>query len=136
MVYTLQQGVIKDRISKVSLLLIAALFALVASIGIFSTANAASINGCSFTESGSTWNLDGNCTSVAQINIPAGTILNGNNFTISPNFSKTDESNNSVIGIMGDGVTVNDLVIDGSNGTKLHGINVYLAENVGLIIQQ
>lgn len=90
------------------------------------------VNGCSFTQAGSAWTLDANCTSTAQINIPTGVTLDGAGHTISSPFTKVDETNNSAIGVLSDSVTIKNLIIDGTGGVKLHGINVYAATNVNI----
>lgn len=97
-------------------------------------AHATDVNGCDFDDSvPGEWSLQADCSSSAQINIPADTTVNGNGYTISPAFAKTTNSNNSAIGVIGvDNVTINDLTIDGSSGTDLHGINTYEADNVAL----
>lgn len=51
--------------------------------------------------------------------------INGNNHTIYPSFTKTDNDNNSALAIQASDVQVNDLVIDGKDGVKLHGVNVW-----------
>ncbi|EKD99541.1 MAG: hypothetical protein ACD_22C00235G0001, partial [uncultured bacterium] len=56
--------------------------------------------------------------------------INGNGFTISPTFTKTDNSNNAVFGIVSSGVTISNLIVDGTLGTNLHGINLYTSINV------
>ena len=56
--------------------------------------------------------------------------LEGNGFTIDAAFAKDGNSDNAAIGIGGDGVTVQNITLDGSNGSKLHGINVYEAVDV------
>ena len=82
--------------------------------------------------SGDTINLSSDFTITQQININKSLILNGNNHKIFSNFTKTGNVNNSAIGIFANNVTLNDLTVDGSNGKKLHGINVYEATNVVL----
>ncbi|OYX36363.1 hypothetical protein B7Z00_04735 [Candidatus Saccharibacteria bacterium 32-50-10] len=56
--------------------------------------------------------------------------LDGNGYTISAGFARTNNSNNSVVGIAADNVTVKDVTIDGVAGVGLHGVNVYTAEGV------
>lgn len=93
------------------------------------------VNGCSFDDSVSgVWSLEGNCTVTAQIDIPSDTTLDGNNYTMYAGFTKTDNSNNAVLGVIGeDNVTIQNLVIEGSGGTDLHAINTYLSVNVNII---
>ena len=77
-----------------------------------------------------TWELQGDCTALSQINLPEGVTLDGNGYTISAGFAYTNNSNNSVVGIVADNVTVKDVTIDGVAGMGLHGVNVYTAEGV------
>lgn len=56
--------------------------------------------------------------------------IDGKNNTISPSFSKIDNSNNSSLVIFSNNTTVKNIVIDGEDGTGLHGINIYKASNV------
>jgi hypothetical protein len=75
--------------------------------------------------------LSGDVTTLAQINVLVGVTIDGNGFTLTPNFARTDNSNNSAIGILDtDGVSIVDLTIDGSLGTNLHGINAYESADV------
>ena len=76
--------------------------------------------------------LDSNLTTSQQITLTKSVTLDGNSHTISPNFAKTDNSNNSALGIQADNITVNNLIEDGTNGTNLHGINVFNATGVNL----
>lgn len=97
------------------------------------SATALPLHGCIFDESATTWTLQGNCVSDDQIEVTAGVTVEGGGFTISPNFTKGDNSHNAVIGITGaNGVTIHNLKIDGTNGTNLHGINVYESTSVNL----
>jgi hypothetical protein len=84
--------------------------------------------------SGDTIELKTDLSTSSQITINNKTlIINGNGHTISPTFTKTSNSNNSVLGISGEAhtVTFNDVKINGIGGTDLHGINVYVS-NVNL----
>ncbi len=76
--------------------------------------------------------LDSNLSTLQQITLTKSITFNGNGYTISPAFAKTDNSNNSAIGIKTSGVTVNNLVEDGTNGSNLHGINIYSSTDVTL----
>lgn len=74
-----------------------------------------------------------NINSTSQVTISKPLTINGAGFTLSPAFSRTDNSNNSAIGILNtSGVTINDLTIDGVSGTNLHGINAYVAGDISL----
>lgn len=119
----------RNTILKISTL---AAFTLAFALTPFAQANAVSVNGCVFDDSVvGTWTLQDDCTSTAQINLPANTTLDGDGYTISPNFARTNNSNNATLGIISaDNVTIKDLTIDGVSGTNLHGINVYVSENV------
>lgn len=67
----------------------------------------------------------------SQVTITKPLTLNGNGNTIYASFSYGSPSNNSAIGIQNtENVTVSDLTIDGSDGTDLHGINVYQSKSV------
>lgn len=74
--------------------------------------------------------LDSDISTDKQITLAKAVTFNGNGNTISPTFTKTDNSNNSVIGIQTDDIKINNLVIDGDQGTDLHGINVFRSKNV------
>lgn len=96
------------------------------------------VNGCNFTQTGNKWKLTANCTATAQINLPAGTRLDGNNKTITAGFQNgtgisDNTSNNSLIGIINaDNVRVKGLTLDGTGGANMYGINVYQSQNVKL----
>lgn len=97
-----------------------------------SSASALDASGCTFDNSvvPTTWELQGDCTALSQINLPEGVTLEGNGYTISAGFAKTDNSNISVVGIAADNVTVKDVTIDGAAGMALHGVNIYTSEGV------
>lgn len=111
-----------------------AVFTMAVAITPYANAGAISVSGCNFDDSMSgVWTLQSDCNSTAQINIPANTTLEGDGYTISPSFARTGNSNNSVLGIIGtDNITVKDLTIDGTNGTNLHGVNIYVSDNITL----
>ncbi len=81
---------------------------------------------------GDTLALDSDITISKQVTIKVSATINGNGHTISPNFTKTDNGNNAAIGIQSNNVTINNLVEDGTNGTNLHGINVFASTGVAL----
>lgn len=57
----------------------------------------------------------------------------GSGHVITGSFTKTNNSNNSVIGVQSDNVTISNLTVDAGNVTnQLHGINVYESEDVNL----
>lgn len=101
-------------------------------------AGAVNISGCEFDDSvANVWSLTGDCTVTEQITVPAGVTIEGNDYTISGSFAKTDNDNNSILGLTGaDDVTINNLTIDGTGSLPwpngLHGVNVYEASNVTL----
>jgi len=94
----------------------------------------ATVQGCTFDDSeAGVWKLTADCTSTAQINIPVGTTVEGNGYTISAGFTKTDNTNNAVIGIINaDNVSIRNFTIEGAGGTQLHGVNVYSSSAVVL----
>ncbi len=68
----------------------------------------------------------------AEVVINRPVTVNGAGFAISPNFVGSD-ANNSVIEIVNtDSVTLANLTIDGTNGTSIHGINIYKSTSVQL----
>ncbi|HVY72444.1 MAG TPA: dockerin type I domain-containing protein [Candidatus Paceibacterota bacterium] len=82
---------------------------------------------------GDTIKLVADATTTAQITITKAVTLNGNGHTLWPNFTKTDNSNNSVIGVQtSESVIIQNLTIDGTYGTNLHGINTYISDSVEL----
>ncbi len=86
-------------------------------------------NDDSDTLNGHTITINQNLTTVSQVTITKSITINGDGFTVSPVFAKpcpTCNDNNSAIGIINaDNVTINNLTIDGTSGTQLHGVNVY-----------
>jgi len=92
------------------------------------------VNGCNIDESvPGTWTLLSDCTSTAQINVPTNTTFDGASHTITAGFTKTDNSNNAVLGVIGDAnVTIKNLTINGASGDQLHGINAYVSTGVNV----
>jgi len=85
--------------------------------------------------SAGTIELRSNITTNSQTTLSKpNVIFNGNGHTIVNNRDNTakDNSNNSTIGIQANGVTVNNLTIDGTGGVWMHGINAYEATGVAL----
>jgi hypothetical protein len=85
------------------------------------------------TEDDETIELTADIETLSQITINKGVILEGNGFTISPNFGVADDpnSNNSVIGITStDGVEVKNVIINGVDGVDLHGVNVFNSTDI------
>ncbi|HET8884715.1 MAG TPA: hypothetical protein VFM68_04565, partial [Candidatus Saccharimonadales bacterium] len=85
------------------------------------------------TEAGDTIVLSENLTTDRQVTINQPIVIDGNGHTLSTYGEKDGNSKNSVINIIGtNNVTISNLIIDGTNGTDLHGINVYESTNVQL----
>lgn len=88
------------------------------------------------TVAGETIELTADLTTDAQTTINKAITLDGNGFTLDADFEKTDNSNNSAIGIQTDGVTVKDIVLTSSGDASwpkhLHGINVYSVDSITL----
>lgn len=74
--------------------------------------------------------LDSDLTTGEQITLDKAVTFDGNGHTIDAAFTKTDNGNNSAIGIQSDNVTIKNLTVDGQNGTNLHGINLYEVSNI------
>ena len=139
MSYHYKAGVVTPFAQKYIKIIVAGMLALtlVATMALRSVSSAAplSVNGCNFNQVGNVWKLLANCTATAQINLPAGTRLNGNNKTIKAGFDFTSNSNNAVLGIIdSSNVKVKDMVIDGNGRTALHGINVY--QSIGVYLDE
>lgn len=86
------------------------------------------------TANGETIELTADIVTTAEQVITKTVTLDGNGFTITPNFS-TNGGNNSVLEVFDtDGVTIKDLIIDSGLGNtkKLHGINVYESDGLNL----
>lgn len=80
---------------------------------------------------GDTVMMTADISTTKQVTITKEITFDGDGYTLSPQFTKTGNSNNSAIGIISaDNVTIQNLTIDGSGGTDLHGINVYTSEGV------
>jgi hypothetical protein len=76
--------------------------------------------------------LQNNVTITSQITISTdGISINGNGNSITANFVKTSNSNNSAISVQADNVTISNIILDGINPVvnQLHGINLYEASN-------
>lgn len=58
--------------------------------------------------------------------------IDGNGFTLFPEFTFTSNSNNTGLLINADNITLRDIIVDGIGGTNLHGIHVYVATGVTL----
>lgn len=130
-----QSGILKDT-RPWGKMFVAGAAAVTLAVGLFASVNAAEYGGCDFDESvANTWSLNANCTAEGPINVPAGVTVNGKGNTIFANytFGSNGAGTNTVIGVVGaDGVTINDLTVDGTDGVALHGINVY--ESTALVL--
>lgn len=78
--------------------------------------------------------LGDDITVLEQFTIDRPIIVDGNGFSLNAGYAfDGDQSNNSVVGIIGtDEVTLQNLVVDGTEGTGLHGVNVYESTAVTL----
>lgn len=105
-------------------------------VGLAATAGATNYSGCEFDDTTpGTWSLQSDCTTTGPINVPAGTTVEGNDYTITGgyNFGSNGAGTNTVIGVIGsDNVTINDLTVDGGTSVGLHGINVFESDGVVL----
>lgn len=82
---------------------------------------------------GDTLILGGNVSLDHQLTINKSLTIIGNNHTIFAPFTMIDSSNNAALGIIGAAnVSVSNVIIDGTGGIKLHGINVYKSTAVNL----
>jgi hypothetical protein len=85
------------------------------------------------TDAGGTIELNADLTTSAQVNVMKPLTIDGNGFTLNAVFAKTDNSNNSGIGIINTSdVTVRDLTVSGAGSTNLHGVNVYQSTGINL----
>ena len=116
--------------------LIAAVAAIALTMGLFATVNATNVSGCDFDDTvAGTWSLQGDCTTTGPINVPADTTVEGNGYTINGGyaFGSNGAGTNTVISVINaNNVTIRNLTIDGTNGTALHGINVFNSYDVSL----
>ena len=74
--------------------------------------------------------IQSDITVTQQVNVNKDVTIDGNGFTVTPTFFKTSNSNNASFGIHSSGVTIKNLTIDGTLGTNLHGINIYMVNGV------
>lgn len=138
MVYTYRTGKIVPFVQKHYKLLILAVVALfltsLISLTISASAAVQNFAGCDFEDGvAGTWSLQGDCTTTGPINVPANTIVEGNGYTINAGytFGSNGAGTNTVIGVIdADNVTIKNLTIDGTGGTSLHGVNVYVSDDV------
>lgn len=84
------------------------------------------------TDNGDTIELLGNISTSEQITINRPIVLEGNGYILDAAFAKDGNSNNSAIGVQSDNVTIQNVIVDGANGTNLHGINVYTSTDVNI----
>jgi predicted ribosomally synthesized peptide with SipW-like signal peptide len=78
--------------------------------------------------------LSQDITLTSEASITRAVTIDGKNHAVKGTFSKTDNSNNSLLGIMDktNGVTIKNLTADGTGSTKLHGINISSATDITL----
>lgn len=81
-----------------------------------------------------TISLDSNITTANQTTIVRPITISGNGHTMfnSRDNSVKDNSNNSILGVQSDNTTINNLIIDGTGGKWMHGINAYEATGLNL----
>jgi hypothetical protein len=83
---------------------------------------------------GDTINLMSDVTLTSRADINKDITFNGNGYTVFASFDKTSNSNNAALGVFGNGVTIQNLIVDGTGSKpwplQLHGINTYEATNV------
>lgn len=86
------------------------------------------------TDDGETLQLQQNMTTAAQVTVDKELTIDGGGFELDAAFAKTDNSNNSAIGVQADNVVVKNISLTSSADVpwpgQLHGINVYEADNV------
>lgn len=68
----------------------------------------------------------------SQASITRSVVIDGKNHAVKGSYSKTDNSNNSLLGIMDNTkcVTIKNIIVDGNGSTKLHGINICSATDI------
>lgn len=81
---------------------------------------------------GSIIQLKSDLVTTSSITISKSVTVDGQGYVINPNFNKTSNSNNATLNIIANNVNIKNLIIDGSNGTDLHGINVYTVTSVNI----
>jgi hypothetical protein len=69
-----------------------------------------------------------------QITVNKALIIDGGGHTLHANFAGNvpPNTNNAAIGILHSGVTIRNLVEDGTGSTGIHGINIYVSDDVVL----
>ncbi len=85
-------------------------------------------------QDGDTVEIDSDLTTSSQWTISSAVNVNGNGHTLDADFIKTNNSNNSAIGIQSDNVLLENLSLTSSGDlpwpNQLHGINVYNSAGV------
>jgi len=81
----------------------------------------------SATTAGDLVEINTDLTLTQQLTINKAVTLDGNEHTITGSFTKSSNSNNAVIGVQSNDVTISSLTVDAVDGAtkQLHGINVY-----------
>ena len=83
-------------------------------------------------QDGDTVELGSNIVIDKQVSINKAIVFDGKGYAIDADFEKTSNSNNSALKVSSNNVTIKDVVIDGSNGTDLHGINLYQVTGISV----
>lgn len=85
------------------------------------------------TSDGDTLSINEDLAVSTQVNVNRPIVIDGNDHTITGNFTKNGNDNNSVLAVGADNVTINNLVFDAVTPTnELHGVNTYEAANLTL----
>jgi hypothetical protein len=80
-------------------------------------------------EAGDTIKLNADTSVMSRTTLKEGMTLDGQGNTLTSPFAKTSNSNNAAL-YPADNVTIRNIIIDGTGGTQLHGVNVYQRDNV------
>lgn len=77
--------------------------------------------------------FDSDLTVSEQLTLEKAVTVEGNGHTLTGDFVKTDNGNNSVLALYGDNITVNDLTVDAvTSANQLHAINTYEVTGIEL----
>lgn len=75
--------------------------------------------------------LNRDITLLDDVDVTKSVTIDGNNKTISANFSKTGNDNNSLLSVLADNVIIKNVTLDGVDSkNQLHGINAYQVTNL------
>ena len=83
-------------------------------------------------EAGDTLRLNENLSLTDDVDVTKSLTIDGNRKTLTSNFVKTGNDNNSALSILASNVTIKNLTVDGVDADKnqLHGINAYQVTNL------